>query len=625
MKEMKKSTKILMVAGISLCVAVLAFLAVLTFNIRIYYGVSAGGVSLGGKTVAEAEQILESQGFFDDIPELVCDGVTIRAAADELGIFCDAEKTALKAHDYGRDANIFKRIGNIFYLMFNPVDIPIEVKFDENKLEAVFATHLEELRAPTIEPQIRLEGDKIFITNGRDGLDVSRDELAKDLSDFVYNKEEKIELVIETVNPTVISAKGLHDMFAREAVNSQYTVSNMRISYSPSENGLNFDIAEADKILKDNIKNPEEYSIPVTIVPPEHTAESLDKSMFGDCLGTYTSRYNPAEVGRTRNVVLASDKINNVVLNKGEVFSYNGLVGERTAERGFAGAKVYAGGEVVDGLGGGICQVSSTLYNAVLYADLEVVSRTNHSLPVAYVPLGRDATVSYGIIDFKFTNQYDNPVKISTAVGGGTLTVSVWGKKTTDKKVEIWTERVSSTPFSVKEVEDPNIAEGQTKVKQVGSNGAVVNTYKKVVENGEVIYSKFIHKSTYTPIHQINLVHPKPAEEPTADDPVQETTGEDIITPDSDGEAIETFVPALDVPSSDVTSGDKAQETGDGGEKDGSANTEAVEFADGNATGTLPQKPVPDDEASSTESASAGEASSTESASLPTEDSSDLS
>ena len=125
------------------------------------------------------------------------------------------------------------------------------------------------------------------------------------------------------------------------------------------------------------------------------------------------------------------------MLKKGEVFSYNNILGERTEARGYSGAKVYAGGEVVDGLGGGICQVSSTLYNAVLFADLNVVSRTCHSLPVAYVPLGRDATVSYGAIDFKFKNPYDDPIKISAVSSGGVLTVGIYGKKQSDKTVEI--------------------------------------------------------------------------------------------------------------------------------------------------------------------------------------------
>lgn len=510
MVGMKKSSKILIISGISLVAVTVAFVLMLAFNTRIYYGISAGGVPLGGKTVEEAERLLSSRGFFERMPDMVCDGVTFRVSADELGVSCDSKATATSAYNYGRDTNALRRIGNMLRLMFTPTDIPVKIKLDGDKLGEVSAKYLGGVCIPPQAPKARLEGDKLYITNGRDGVEVDRDELTRALADFVYNKVDKILLVTKPITPERFTGEGLHDEFACAPVNAGYSISGMRISYTPGKNGIDFDVDNADKVLKDNIRNPEEYFIPVTIIFPEHTIQSLDRALFGDCLGTYTSRYNPADTGRTRNVTLAAGKINGAVLNTGDIFSYNGLVGERTAERGFTGAKVYAGGEVVNGLGGGVCQVSSTLYNAVLYADLEVVSRTNHSLPVTYVPLGRDATVSYGTIDFKFKNQYNTPIRISTAVGGGVLTVSVWGKKTTDKTVEIRTEQVSTTPFAIKEEEDSAVAEGKTKVKQTGRDGAVVNTYKRVIENGRVVSDKFIHESTYTPISQIILVPPAP-------------------------------------------------------------------------------------------------------------------
>ncbi|MBE7012546.1 MAG: hypothetical protein E7416_00495 [Ruminococcaceae bacterium] len=564
MKNMKMTTKIIIIVSAIVVAAAIALLALLTFNGRIYNGISVGGVDLGGKTTEEAMQLLQSKDFYTKLPEFVCEGRRFTVASDDIDLECDAEKTVSTAHAYGRDENIFNRIGNIFNVMFNPVDLPIEIKWDDKKLDAVFEEHIGDMRTPSVEPQIRLEGDKLYITNGSEGLDVSRDKFRKDVVSAATEKPDSIELVIETVNPTLLSAEKLYEQYAKKPVNAEYSISNMRISYTESADGIDFDVSEAEAILKDNLKNSKEYFIPVIVVAPEMTLEELDKSMFGDCLGTYTTKYNPGEVGRTKNVSLAARNINNVVLKQGDVFSYNALVGERTEARGFAGAKVYAGGEVVDGLGGGICQVSSTLYNAVLYADLEIVSRTAHSLPVAYVSLGRDATVSYGSIDFKFKNQYADPVKITAHASGGILTVSVHGKKTSDKQVEIWTEWVSSTPFSVREEEDETIAEGQTKVKQTGSNGAVVNTYKKVVEDGKVVSSKFIHKSVYSPIHKIVLVPPKPeevlpegeiAEElPDAEGDIAEGVGDEMA------EEATAEVPVSDTPSeTDITSDEAAQ------------------------------------------------------------------
>ncbi len=508
MMKMKKSAKIWI--AVSIALVMLALILLLIFNGRIYYGISAGGVDIGGRTRAEAEQILDSTDFFANMPQFECNGVTFSAAADELGISWDSKATAERAYQYGRGGNVLNRIAGIYRLMFTPADIPIEIEIDEAKLNAVLDNYIKDLRTPATEPLSRLEGDKIFITNGREGVDVSIAKLEKDLSDFIYNKEEKIVLTLEMTNPTTLTAEELRNKFATLPVDATYSVSNLRISYTSSKNGVEFDVREADRILKDNADNLNEYFIPVTIIPPEHTIESLDKSLFGDCLGTYTSKYNPAEKGRTKNVTLAASKINNIVLGKGDVFSYNAIVGERTAKRGFTPAKVYSGGVVAEGLGGGVCQVSSTLYNAVLYADLEVISRTGHSLPVTYVPLGRDATVSYGDIDFRFSNPNGSYVRITSSVGGGVLTVSVWGRRVEDKKVEIRTERVSTIPFSVKEEEDTTIPYGEHKVKQTGRDGAEVNTYKTVIENGKAVYTKLLHRSTYNPIDQINLVHPKP-------------------------------------------------------------------------------------------------------------------
>lgn len=522
MKELKLSTKIIIISVASVVAVALICFAAITFNNRIYSGISVAGVELGGKSADAAVELLEKEEFFTDIPDFTYEDITFSVDPQSINLKCDTVKTAQLAWEYGRDKNIFKRISNIFNLMLNPVELELQTSYDKEALEKIFDENLKDYRQPAIEPEIRLEGDKIYIKNGSGGLEVSEDKLNSDLSAVALGKTDNIELVIETVNPTAISADALHKEYAKEKADAEYTIENMRIKYKESEDGIDFDVEKAEQIINENLKSAKEYYIPLTIIKPDVTVEDIEKTLFGDCLGTYTSRYNPGEVGRTKNVSLAANRISGVVLKKGDVFSYNTIVGERTESRGFSNAKVYAGGEVVDGLGGGICQVSSTLYNAVLYADLEVIERVNHSLPVTYVPLGRDATVVYGSIDFRFKNTYENPIKITSSVGGGVLTISVYGKKESDKTVEISTQRVNTYPFSVKEEPDETIAEGTTKVKQSGSDGASVVTYKRVIENGSVISDKLIHTSVYSPITKVVLV--PPVAEETA--PVEETAPE---------------------------------------------------------------------------------------------------
>ncbi len=563
--EMKLSTKIIAAVVIVLVIASAALCA-MAYDSKIYKGVSVGGTDIGGMSAEEAKNALSSTNYFGNRCDFVCEGREFSVSVDAIDLGCDIDKTVEEAVSYGKDGNVFSRIANVFSLMSAPVSLPVEVTYNEEKLDSVFTENIGDLCTPTEAPQSVIEGDKLCIINGSDGLGINKASLRRDFAEVAEGKKEKVELIIETVNPTPVSAKSLHNEYYKEVVNADYSISNLKITYTESVDGVDFDIAEAEKIIEENLKNPREYYIPLKITKPEKTVESLDKELFGDCLGTYTSKYNPGEIGRTKNVTLAARHINNVVLKTGDVFSYNNIVGERTEARGFAGAKVYSGGNVVDGLGGGICQVSSTLYNAVLFADLEIVARTCHSLPVTYVPLGRDATVSYGVIDFKFKNQYEKPVKVSSSIGGGTLTISIYGTKTSDKKVELSTETLSTIPFTEVEQPDEAIAVGETKVKQSGSNGAIVNTYKKVTENGKVISNKMIHKSVYNPINKIILVPPaavQPApgsgELPSVPNPNVQLPSNVVIP----GEQLPSEQPPEEVPSGAVEQPPAAEAPGE--------------------------------------------------------------
>ena len=148
--------------------------------------------------------------------------------------------------------------------------------------------------------------------------------------------------------------------------------------------------------------------------------------IFGNIEQLFNS-YGGSTANRCANVARAASLINGKVIAPGDVFSFNDTVGHRTIENGFSTAKEYVDGKSVDGIGGGTCQVSSTLYSAVLYADLSIVERLNHMMTVGYIPLGQDATVSDGGVDFKFKNNTDYPIKVSAYTSGATITVSIIG------------------------------------------------------------------------------------------------------------------------------------------------------------------------------------------------------
>ena len=237
------------------------------------------------------------------------------------------------------------------------------------------------------------------------------------------------------------------------------------------------------------------------------TTNDLNIDFYQDVLGSYTSSYNVGLVNRTKNLSLAARLVNGTVIMPGKRFSYNGTVGQRTYARGFVDATVYTGEGTEEGIGGGICQVSSTIYCAQLRADLKTVSRTNHSYTIVYVPLGQDATVVYGALDYVFENSTNYPIKITASASGGYLTVKILGTKV-DKSSKVDVVSVTASTVAKSEVrkDDPSIPKGQTVVKQKGQNGAVVNTYKVYYKDGAEVKREYIGKSTYRPMNRIVLV-----------------------------------------------------------------------------------------------------------------------
>ncbi len=169
--------------------------------------------------------------------------------------------------------------------------------------------------------------------------------------------------------------------------------------------------------------------VPIIYQEPKLTTSQL-KRLKERRLATYTTRFDPNNRNRSHNIYLSAKSIDHYILFPGETFSFNRVVGERTVQRGYKMAKVIVKGEYSEGVGGGICQTSSTLFNSVDQAGLEIVERVSHSKRVTYVPKKRDATVSWYGPDFRFKNQLNEPIVIVADTKGGRITVSIYGPKT---------------------------------------------------------------------------------------------------------------------------------------------------------------------------------------------------
>lgn len=248
--------------------------------------------------------------------------------------------------------------------------------------------------------------------------------------------------------------------------------------------------------------------LPLTRVEPEVTQEELEALGLKRRLAEFTTHYRAGEP-RAYNIALAAAAINGTLLGPGEEFSFNEIVGPRSAERGYQRANMFWGSRVVPGVGGGVCQVSTTLYNAVLLADLELVQRFNHSLPVDYVPLGRDAAVAFDEgLDFRFRNNTSWHVLVRAFTGAGTLTVGLYGQGPEDLRVTISTRLVRILPQGTETILDPSLPADQTVVVE-GRAGKVVAAEARVFAGGRYSIRR-LPSSMYVPVPTVVRVGTRP-------------------------------------------------------------------------------------------------------------------
>ena len=277
------------------------------------------------------------------------------------------------------------------------------------------------------------------------------------------------------------------------------------ITIAKSEKGRYLDLNEAKGLLNKDMLNEEKIELPVYDTEPKIQSDyyqGIDK-----VLGDFSTDYSSSIKNRKENIKIASEKFNNMKLNPGDEISFNNIVGEISEATGFKNATVIVGGEYETGIGGGICQVSTTLYNSLILSDLEIVERHNHSRPINYVDLGTDAAVARGYKDLKFKNNTNNPIIILAEADGQKLDFKVLGNSAErDYKVKIIPERLGVVSPDVKTTYSDSIPEGETVVKESGKNGYSYKTYKEVVKNGEVVEKKEISKSYYVPKSKVLVV-----------------------------------------------------------------------------------------------------------------------
>jgi len=319
-------------------------------------------------------------------------------------------------------------------------------------------------------------------------------------SEICYNKEKTGNILDSIIKDIEIKPK-----------DAGIRINKGKIEITPHENGLLADIEltlyKVYKSLESGTLN--DVVISIESVMPDITTEMVKDISFK--LGEYNTAFNPENESRSHNIKTACEKISQTLLLPGQVFSMDKMLGERTEKNGYRTAKVIVGNELVDGLGGGICQVTSTAYNAVLLSGLEVVERRNHSIPLSYIEMGRDATISHGYIDFKFKNSSGYSVVIEAETSGGRVYVTIWGKRPDMVyTVKIRTKIIEIIqPDSVETKEDETLLPGETKIVKEAVPGYIVEVYRDTYDmKGNLVKTEKISVDRYQP--QKKVIHAAP-------------------------------------------------------------------------------------------------------------------
>lgn len=453
---------------------------------------------------------------------------------EDIGLEIDEKEAIKSAISIGKTNNIILDNYSILKAKLLKTKLDIDITISEEKLKETIKNIQAEMPKAMKEYSYEAEDDKLVITKGKAGEIINEDELKQRIIENIKNQfngdSESINIPTKYSEPSEIDIEKIYKEIYKEAKDA-YIVEDP-FELHKEENGVDFKITieEANEILKEN---KETYTIPLKITKPRVAVKDLGDKLFKQTLSKYTTIYDAGNTNRASNIALAAKTINGTILLPGETFSYNGTLGNTTKEKGYKPGGAYVGGKVVQAYGGGICQVSTTLYNAVLYANLEIVERYNHSYAVSYVPAGRDATVSYGGKDFKFKNTRSYPIKIVANAKNGVVSVAIAGiKEEKEYEIELTSTVLSTTPCSTVYENNNSLAEGKQKVIQKGHSGLKSIAYKIVKYNGKTISKTVLSKDTYKPMDKIvQIGTPKAATQPSTPTPTVPTNTEPVQTP----------------------------------------------------------------------------------------------
>ena len=436
---------------------------------------------------------------------------TLMLPGDEINVTLDVTAAVTEALRYGRD------IGEKHNAQRIDIDVAQFLTLNEEYISELLAKTLEETsldgtdttweKSKTVindkdgNPQ---EVDAIEITLGTMGRSLDTEKLFNEIVGAYMAGKYDLQYVLDETYPQPCDLDALFEEYdGVEPVNAFCDEDTYEIT--DGQNGYGFSIPDAIVLFADALPG-ETVVLPLTELEPMHTRETLEAQLFCDVLASVDSRH-VWNVNRTRNLELSAAAIDGYILKPGAVFSFNEVVGQRTAAKGYKEAGVYVGGRTEQQLGGGICQVASTLFYCTLYSNLEVIERTEHQYLPDYIPYGMDATIYWGSLDYKFRNNTPYPIRIDCTVADGKVKTRFVGTETKDYTIKmeyeitLWKNYEEVTVDIYPEMKDyEKFKDFKTgDVIQIGYAQANVTTYMyKYDLDGNLISKEAVFYSRYS-------------------------------------------------------------------------------------------------------------------------------
>lgn len=580
--------KPLIIIGILVAVLAAAYLGLCAYaaSLDVFFpNTTINGVDVAGMTVQQAGEELGStlpqrtMAFYLPLTGKSGDGVTApegetlydpepaaTVSCESLGITQDVDYTAYAQSVYDRSqgqSGFFQGGWSFLAHLFHSQGAKgVYLEPDGTVFRQKLSELAQTFSRPAQDASYEVGQDSLTVTRELDGLAVTEANLEQPIRDALSSEADGAVYVDAAILPAqALTAQGIHDAVAGSMKNAGYDAATDSIT--PEQAGAGFDVAEAQALL-DAASPGETVEIPADIQQPHVTAAELKEVLFRDVLGQCRTHVSGTSA-RINNVKLSAAACNGVVLNTGDVFSYNATTGQRTPAKGYQAAPAYVGGETVDEVGGGVCQTSSTIYYACLRANLEITERYAHRYVPAYIDWGMDATVSWGGPDYKFTNNTDYPIKIVATYSGGYLTVKILGTNVDGTYAKMTNEVLSKTNWETVYKDDETLPAGTEKVTTTPYTGYKVKSYRNVYSaDGKLISSTYEATSDYKVRNKVISRGPALPEQPEtpvtgpAETPVEppiqtpEETTPSTTTPETstlDPSQEQTQTPAQETPA----------------------------------------------------------------------------